>query len=246
MKIIQLNIWGGNLFDHAVEFLRKEKPDIVTMQEVPVFPKNNILLKMEKTLGMKSVFARAFGIREHGSIVYRGNAVLSRFYIVSSKSAFYDTGFRVMKNRGLTSAENIEDIFSEPRNFLSVIIDTPDGKLGVVTTHLAWSEHCSESLQRIQQAKKLVKSLKGKMPTILTGDFNTHSDSTSFRIINSSFVNLGKGIKNTLNTKRHKVFMEKPEGLVVDYILARNLSGSAKTVDADVSDHLPLVANIKF
>lgn len=34
LKIISLNIWRGELLENAVNFLKKERPDIVMLQEV--------------------------------------------------------------------------------------------------------------------------------------------------------------------------------------------------------------------
>ncbi len=248
MKLIQLNIWHGILLKNALRFLKAEKPDILNLQEVAVSRKVDVFSTLKEELGMDGVYARVYGMKtkQHG-LVYSGNSVLTRFDILRSRTVFYDFPFRTYNDKHpYKQYHNIEGILTEPKNFLSVTLKTPHGTLRTVSTHLAWSERCAERLLRIQQARKLVASIKGKMPTVLSGDFNTHPTSTSFSIINDSFTNLGKGMKNTLNPKRHKLFRDLPRGIAVDYVLGRGVKGRARIANVDVSDHLPLVADIRL
>jgi hypothetical protein len=64
-------------------------------------------------------------------------------------------------------------------------------------------------------------------------------------ILEKRFRNLGF-FENTLNPKRHAVFDDRPKGLAVDYIMGRNVRGRARVCKVDVSDHLPIEAEIRF
>ncbi len=246
MKLIQLNMWMGSLLDNAVSFLKKEKPDSITLQEVVVSKKLDIFSALKKELDMNGVFAKAHGIKTQDGLFYIGNAVLTRFDIINHRSVFFDFPFRVYTDKPVGKHyENVEGKLTEPKNFVEAVIETSSGKLSVVSTHLAWSEHCSERLHRIWQARKLLAELRGAAPTILAGDFNTNRDSTSYKILTSMFADLGPCIENTLNTKRH-YSRQNVKNLAVDFVLGKNISGAARTVDVDISDHLPIVAEISI
>ena len=246
MKLVQLNIFGGKFLDDALEFLRKEDPDIVTLQEVLVSRKLDVFNAVKDATGLSGVFAKASGFRSAGGIARFGNAVFSRYGISSSKSVFLDFPYRIMGTRRSVNYYDVEELLTEPRNFISAVLDTPSGRLRVASVHMAWSEKCTERWHRIEAARKMVRYLLGKTPTVIAGDFNTHPESVSFGIINKYFHNFGDGMKNTLNPKRHSIFLREPRGLVVDYVLGRGVSGKARAVDADVSDHLPLASEIKI
>lgn len=245
MKLIQLNIFKGQLFTNTLDFFREEKPDIITLQEVAVSKGFDAVAKLKQELGMRAAFAPIYGVKKPEGIIQIGNAILTKFKMGQAKTVFYDSPYKTYGHHlGVENPEAIEQVLSEPKNFLSATLETPSGKLRVVTTHLVWSEYCSESLRRIGQARKLAKATEGKLPTVVAGDFNIHPNSPSLKVLSKGLTNLGPGITNTLNPRRHRVFKSIPEGLAVDYILGKGVSGSARALNVDVSDHLPLVAEI--
>lgn len=250
MKFVQLNMWRGAMLKNCVEFLRKQDADIINLQEVYISRKLNIFDYLKKKLSMNGVYAKDMGFRTSKGIEYNGNAILTKHRIINHKSVFYNLPFRIFKKEGMSyfgsPRFNIENVLREPKNMIYALIDTPEGRLTSVSTHLAWSEKCSERLMRIEQARKLVRILRGKSPVIVSGDFNTHQNSLSFRIINSEFTNLAKGVKNTLNPRIHLSFKDNAGGYAVDHVLGRGVRGRARIVDTDASDHFPLIATIKF
>jgi endonuclease/exonuclease/phosphatase family metal-dependent hydrolase len=74
----------------------------------------------------------------------------------------------------------------EPRAMLGALIETPDGLLPVLTTHLDWEfDHgCVREHQVVAVddfAREL--ALASDLPPVLMGDFNAHPDSTEMRYL---------------------------------------------------------------
>jgi len=157
---------------------------------------------------------------------------------------YYGGQSRIHERRKVGGYDNIEELLTEPKNFIIATVQTPHENLRVVSTHLAWSEKCTERLERIQQARMLCDKLNDAIPTVIGGDCNIHRQSITYRILTTQFNDLGKRITNTLNKNEHPVFRRVPDGLNIDYILGRGVNGTAHVVEKNVSDHLPLVADI--
>ena len=88
IKFITLNLWqGGLLFESIVEFIRKENPDILALQEVydgknPCFKKNQRTLTIfQEELNYKHFFfSPAFLDERKRDYLSSGNASFSRYW----------------------------------------------------------------------------------------------------------------------------------------------------------------------
>jgi endonuclease/exonuclease/phosphatase family metal-dependent hydrolase len=202
MKIIQLNIWGGKLGLQIIDFLQREKPDFVCMQEVNdlggragyKFFATLDEIKEEasfKEAAMSASYSSRYMERE----LKYGNAVLSKFPLESAKTIFtrgeYMRNFDVTKDDG-----NI-------RNLQVVTVKINGSVLNILNHH---GHHVpgtkagnDETLRQMRIIADVIDSLEG--PVILCGDFNLAPDSKSISILNDKLTNLSikHGLKRTYN-----------------------------------------------
>jgi endonuclease/exonuclease/phosphatase family metal-dependent hydrolase len=123
----------------------------------------------------------------------------------------------------------------EPRRAIAATIDTPPGRLFVVAAHLGL-----RFLERRRQCRKMAElAEQSDLPTVLLGDFNDWMWPGS--------------VQNVLARKlpgrtRHRTFPARLPFLKLDRIYCRPatalVSSKVDPAGADVSDHLPLIAEI--
>lgn len=197
--------------------LRRWGADVVALQEVDDTRSRSGYIDQAEwlagELGMTATYAAA---EEHGDGSY-GNAVLSRFPVVSAES------FRLPAvGSGLTN----------PRVLLRTVVDVDGFELAVDSTHFSNTSDTSDNLQ----ARRTVEL--ATEPRIVMGDLNTSPHDPAYSILRSGLVDawelVGIGKGRTYPTWN-------PVGRI-DYAL---YAGELRPVGADVltssvSDHSAL------
>lgn len=251
-KFICLNLWfGGKLFDSVIEFLNKEKPDVLALQEVyngkePGYPKNyRTMEEFSKVFNYEYFdFAPAFIDHRDGLVIEQGNAVFSRFPILNSEAVFYDIPFD-----GEFSEEKVNKDFSKtPRNLQHVELDADGKSMNIFNTQGVWGFDGEDNPRRLAMSKIIKEKYSGKENVILCGDFNTLDQTKSMRAFETDLKNVFKEeLKRTFNM-RHKPENSGFATSVVDMVYASpNIEVvSHHTVDDDVSDHVPLICEFKI
>lgn len=264
VKFLCLNLWqGGNLMEDIFEFIKKENPDILALQEVydghnPKWDRKYRSMEVfNKELSYKySHFAPAYlDNRDIGKIEY-GNAVFSKFPIKSSKVVFYDIPYRD------DYVEKFENFPLASRNLQQVTLDLKGKELNVFNTQGIWGKDGEDSESRFQMSETIISEIKDKDNVILAGDFNLRDTTQAVKGIEKHLLNIFRGeSKTSFNMKRKikagvKSFaaFERPEVAdgyaesVVDMVL---VSKNMKIIDhkyaqVDISDHLPLVVILEL
>jgi endonuclease/exonuclease/phosphatase family metal-dependent hydrolase len=247
-KIISINLWqGGNLFDAILDFLKKENADILSLNEVYDGTDKNLEIKyrsysiLPKLLNYPyTAFAPAFINNLPIGNVAQGNAIFSRFPIQNSKTVFFDIPFN--PNYKETPGE-YEDV---PRNMLLTEILIDKTVINCFCVHGVWGKHGNDSERRLKMADTIVNEIKNKKNVILSGDFNMCPNTKSIDKIETHLTYVFKNeLKSTFNMKRKTIGGYATA--VVDLMFASKnmkvLSHSCPNVD--ISDHLPLVAEIE-
>jgi len=132
----------------VVRVLQEIKADVIALQEVPLgglaFP--NVLTMLQKETGFYAVE----GPTRHGPERRYGNAVLSRYPIVATRSIDLSFGSR------------------EPRGAVDADLDCHGHPLRIIATHLGL-----RLAERRDQIKRLLQVFDtNQMPVILLGDVN--------------------------------------------------------------------------
>lgn len=222
------------------DFVRREKPDILCLQEVISLPRGDdvIFLSLDK-LGQafgsdchtyySPVFSFGF-LRRRAEF---GNAILSKLPYLEKQTHFTNGDYA--ENR-----DYIEDDINM-RNLQHVKIELSGGKtLNVLNHHGYHIEHHKngdeQTLRQCQFIADYIRTLDG--PVILCGDFNLGTTSESIKEIDKVLTNLSS--KNSLTTTRTPL-SKKTE--VCDYIFVNDQIQvkNFATSSAVVSDHQALV-----
>jgi endonuclease/exonuclease/phosphatase family metal-dependent hydrolase len=240
LKLLQLNAWGGRLEYHIEDFLQREKPDIICLQESISFSGDRAglfitLENIQKDNRLPfAAFGPVFSFNYMNDKARFGNVILSNQPIIKKEIVF-------------THLEHQDDFVwgkhtSNMRNFVHAVIDVEGKPCNVITHHGYWVKaHKRGGKETLRQMKILadyVKDLKG--PVILTGDFNLIPESESLTELNSILINLT--VKHKLKTTRTEL-TTKTE--VCDYIFINDdvkVEEFAARED-NISDHQALVLN---
>ncbi|MFK7909411.1 MAG: endonuclease/exonuclease/phosphatase family protein [Akkermansiaceae bacterium] len=227
LKVVSYNIHHGKGMDGKLDLkriadvIRKEKPDLVALQEVDInVPRSGNIdqaKKLAELLGMHHAFGKTIDL-DGGQY---GNAVLSKFPIKKST---------VHKLPGP----------GEARVVLEVLIEIDGAFISFASIHF----HHKDREARMLQAMAMNGALHPrKHPLIVAGDFNAKPDSRTMKMIKESWHILPKvGLSLTIPAS-------EPTS-EIDYIMTRNLQqkGSTSKVIAEkvASDHRPVSGIIQL
>lgn len=249
LRFIGINVWlGGLLMDNIIEFLQHHKPDVVAMQEVyesdhPLLGRRFKTIEVLKEATGLEYHHYAPAMNQHHDLcgVPSGNAILSRYPIVSSNVEFYDIPYNGERDAYIGRAD------VQPRNLQHVVLDTPAGEINVFNTQGVWGEHGDDTDRRLAMAKQISAAVHGKPKTILTGDFNVNEGTESIAMIGRELQNIFEGERVTSFNMKWK---PQPSGYgeaVVDMIFVSDdiTLLHKECPNPDVSDHLPVVAYVE-
>ena len=249
LKFIQINIFKGKYLDDLLNFLEREKPDVVSMQEVTAGQMNAC---DDKSVSLYDVIANKLGYSGvyNGDLKLEGdpkssfgNAVLTRLPVLGSHvEVLHDF-------RAVTMHEFLSEpaIWAQvPRQVLDLIVDVDGKKVHTMSWHGAWTAPPQDTEETIRQAKKIAEYLISlNEPFILGCDSNELLQSETIQTINEVAVNImeGSGILQTTHPKIHKIV---PRGYLVDYVYtSKDIKvNSVEVPQVTISDHLPVVADL--
>jgi endonuclease/exonuclease/phosphatase family metal-dependent hydrolase len=217
--------WRGHDLESILGVIRAEQADLVALQEVDFALRRSGYVNqaqwLAERLGMHAIIG---GTRRQGRY---GNALLAR----------WPTTF--VMNHNLTVRPH------PGRACLEVHLTTPNGTLRCYVTHLGLVPQ-----ERMAQVRRLMREIiatdGSHEPALLMGDMNTVPRSRVSRVLRRRFTDAfelaGKG--------RAATFHARLRGVRFDYIYAAGLTPIAAHVvsirwSARVSDHLPLVADLR-
>ncbi|MBL8029924.1 MAG: endonuclease/exonuclease/phosphatase family protein [Candidatus Doudnabacteria bacterium] len=177
IKYLNLNIWMGNLLKPALEFLKEQDADIVSLQEVLDTEYLNAPARFRlketllKELGYK--YYAYFPLVKEMTLEYPaffGNMVLSKFPIQASKEIWFDRSFVEWNKNG-----GYEEF---PRGMLQVSIQLPSNKiLQIFNVHGIWGTHGRDTERRLEMVRTILNNLPPENElTVLSGDFNLNEN----------------------------------------------------------------------
>jgi endonuclease/exonuclease/phosphatase family metal-dependent hydrolase len=241
LRLLTYNIHSGRGADgrldlgRIVAVIAAEAPDIVALQEVDVGRKRTDSVdqahELAERLGMKASFQPALRVEEE----QYGDAVLTALPIARIKAESLP-GYALLPNL-------------EPRGALWVSIETDNGPLQIINTHLGL-------IPREQQAQ--AKELAGpawlgcaarRDPLMLVGDLNTTRGTSAYKLLTKELADATRQIPHR---RRIATFPSRSPVLRIDHVL---ISPGIRVVEARVpatlqakmaSDHRPLVVDFEF
>lgn len=246
IKFVHLNVWGnGVIFNKAVNFLVKQRADIVNLQEVydghnpKLSPGFRGLDIFRKRLGLGYFFyAPTVNVKREGVWVLEGTAIFSRWPIICSATGFYGKPY---DNRYPGGFKNLPN---KPRALQQATVDLGKNKqLNVFNTHGVWGLNGQDNPNRLRMSRFIVSQIKGQKKVILSGDFNVNEGTKSIKNIDRHLVNVFKGERQSSFNMKRKPVDSGYKNAVVDFVFT---SKDIKVLkhqmpEVDVSDHYPLV-----
>lgn len=231
LKLITLNIEGDKHLGIVITFLKKEKADVVCLQEVfeedfSVFKKN---LKMEgEFFPMCCVGKEHF--RTKAGVV--GVAYLTCLKHTPIEWHYYWGDRTIPKHTHATP-------YSKDLVFAVSTVEKDGEKYTIGTTHFTWTPHGQANEQQRRDFKSLMKRVKRYDELILCGDFNAPRGREMFTAFTRHFKDhVPTEVDSTLDPHFHNA---KSLRYVVDGIFStHHYSVKVRVVDG-LSDHKALV-----
>lgn len=239
--------------DNLIPFLKKENPDIVVIEEVSCGQVNLYVDKrvcifdvLKEALGYEGVFSNDQQIISSTGDGM-GTAVLTRHKIEDSTVV----GLKKYKDLDLAGFDDRRNWEHTSRNLLDVSINFEGNIIHALPLHGAWTAPPVDTAETMRQATEVADHLKNLSSPFLFGvDMNNVMDSKTALIIEAVAKNLVRGanIQRTTHPTLHKTVRDIPHGLLIDFIYASNefTLKSIETPLVDISDHLPVVAELEF
>jgi endonuclease/exonuclease/phosphatase family metal-dependent hydrolase len=221
--------------DRIVAAITAEAPDIVALQEVDVGrPRTRSIdqaHELAERLGMQSSFHAALRVEEE----QYGDAVLTALPIRRVKSATLP-GYPLFP-------------YLEPRGALWVSVETDEGPLQVINTHLGLIPAEQEAQARQLAGPDWVGGANRNDPLVLAGDLNTTRGTQAYKILTRD---LADAIRQIPSRRRFATFPSRSPVLRIDHVLVTphirvtNVLVPTSPVAKSASDHRPLVVDFEI
>jgi endonuclease/exonuclease/phosphatase family metal-dependent hydrolase len=234
LRVMTYNIHVGTGMDKKLdlarlaEVIRRERPDLVALQEVDRGVERTRRVDQLKELASltKMDYAFAHNLNYQGG--QYGVAVLSRLPILSIDHRRY---------AHLREAER--------RGFIRVEVEVGGRRVNFVNTHLDY-QHADN---RLFEAGQMLAALpRQDAPLIVAGDFNDEPSGTTYELMLRHFIDAWAASGADGDGLTYPA--DKPSKRI-DYIFHNGRQGgivlkSARVVRTLASDHLPLVAELEI
>lgn len=249
IKVISLNVWhGGRFLAEIIEFLGREKADVVLLQEAyesefTAEGRFRTVSVLQQALGYEhSDFAQAFIQDDPVGLLPQGNAVLSRFPVTS----------RARHELSESTRESYPDEPEfwpiEPRILQHVALAAPDGPLNVFNIHGVWDLDGDNFSEQRQHMRDVILSATHDLPNvILGGDSNAKSSNRAITELEPQLKSVfGTELPSTFNM-RQKTNPGYATAAVDILFVSPNIQVLSKDCPVvNISDHLPLIAELNI
>jgi endonuclease/exonuclease/phosphatase family metal-dependent hydrolase len=249
IKCISLNLWdGGNLLPNIFKFLEEHADaDLILLQEAynspdPALIENyrSVEVLQAKTGLPYAHFAPMVLDKLLIGKVEAGNAILSKFPILSSDVQFFDETYRERNAYDITGNPTM------PRILQHVVVDAEGTKLNLYNLHGVWDLDGDNYSELRQNMSRVIReNVQGKQRAILAGDSNAKPTNKAMRDIEDCMFSVfGDGLKTTYNMRR-----KTNPGFATAACDVMYVSPDIKVIekscpDVDISDHLPLIVTL--
>jgi exonuclease III len=254
MKLISLNIWGGQKHIQLLRLLKNLNGiiDVFCFQEVfksdiKTFSsgsKMNIYFDLKKTLkDYKIFFAPTFTNYDlktetsFNALFGEATFIKNDIEIISEGTIFTYKNFDEKK---MLFHDDFGEYWDLPRNFHYVVVKKNSRQFLIVNTHGFWKPGAKkDTAQSLLQSDKILQTLNTfNCPKILCGDLNLGPETKSIKKLEKHLINLIK--KYSVSNTRSKFYTRNEK--FADYIFVSSDVKvlEFKVMNEHVSDHLPL------
>ena len=250
IKILSLNTWRGELLAEMLEYVGREQPDILMLQEVTNSERTDLpdQFRLRETLQNKlgarfgCHFAPTMANNRREGKIQEGNAIFSRYPIVDSSVIFFSGKYRE------DYVDIPENYGSCPRNLQHVTLAVGNHQLHIINFHGIWSRDGQISTPaHVDMVTTIMNEIDLPGQYIVGGDTNSESSNPAMRPLEQNCTNAFGNRRITSFNMRRKTNPAYGH-CVVDLLYASPAIEilSAVSHDVDVSDHLPMLLTISL
>lgn len=166
----------GNLLEPALEFIKEQQPDVISLQEVLDTDNEQAprRFRLKETLLKELGYEHYayFPLVEETTLEYPalfGNMILSKHPITKSREIWFDRPFTQWEQKG-----GYEEF---PRGMLHASLDVEGKNLEVFNVHGIWGTHGRDTDRRLLMIQTILENLpEENKSTVLSGDFNLNEN----------------------------------------------------------------------
>ncbi len=244
ITVLQWNIWYAEDIHNITQFLLEHPADIICVQELAINHPNQPVVDTPKYLAEK------LGYNYHykhlplnttdGTPIMWADGIFTKFPITNKRFVWINQP----KGKG-----GYDD---EYRAYVEITVEIGGKELTVATTHMSYTDGFYETANKKREANRLAEIIKDRRRNyIFAGDLNVTPDSYTIEQINKHLEHAGPDFQQkTWTTKpfSYRGFEETDLNWRLDYIFATKDVKvlSAKILQTDYSDHLPIFAKLKL
>ncbi len=249
VKILSLNLWRGALIENTIEFLKKENPDILILQEVHSGTDPALQPSLRSFELIKETFDYIDDYYEAGLLHHRpegkipeGVAIFSGFPITSRNMTYFNETFNDDYH------DILENYPSYPRMLQHASLNTPAGEVNVFNIHGVWDlDGDNYSERRQNMSRIIIEAIRDKPNVILGGDTNAKPTNQAMQDIEQHLTSVfGDELTTTFNMRRKDNPGYATAAVDLLFVSPNIEILSKKCPDVDISDHLPVMAEIRF
>jgi exonuclease III len=242
MKLISLNIELNKHYDTVLDFLKRETPDVICLQELL----EDDFSRFKKELNMEAIF-KVFSYFKNDPYYQdiegkrQGVAIFAKNIVVSGALFYVGNEENLLKSKEeyLSNEE-----FKKNRVLLWVDVKDKEGEIyRFSNTHFPVTKKGESSLYQLEVADKLLEKIMGLEEFVLCGDTNAPRGNETFsRLAKKLKDNIPLVYKTSIDQNLHKV---KGIQFMVDALFTTPAykALNVKLIDG-VSDHMAVVAEI--
>jgi endonuclease/exonuclease/phosphatase family metal-dependent hydrolase len=243
IKLVSVNIELEKHLDRVRAFLKKEKPDVICLQEVYELD----LAEFAKEFAMKSAFGQMslIGRGEYTKPPFApyGVGILSALPMQEVRRAYYTGSEQEAKTREFQGNSQ-----SDPHLLLIASVKKEDKSFTIGTTHFTWSADGESDDAQKKDIQRLLAVAKEFPEIILAGDFNAPRGRQTFDTISKQYTdNIPERYTTSIDSNLHRDG-EKIRGkqLMVDGLFStKGYECCNVRLQSGVSDHMAIVAEVK-
>lgn len=250
LKIVNLNLWKGHVFDSALDFLQAQQADMYVLQEAydghgdldQRFRMVELLLNTFPEYD-SFFYAGYLDTREIEGNINDGQLMLSKLPLQNKRGVHTDIPY------GKYDHDAITDFSIFPAGYSMADVVLPDKTLQVINVHAPVNMNGFEpDIRRQEYRNALLNDLRH--PAIVCGDFNMDPNNPVLADVKDELKSVFdyENIETTFNLKRKdlKKFPGYAEARVDMCFISPEIQVVNKIIpQVDVSDHLPLVIELE-
>lgn len=236
--------------DSMLEFLKKEAPDVLFLQEMYDESDSSLPLQyqsysyLKKELGYKyGDFAASLRTESPAGIVTEGNVIFSRFPIEQVNSTYF-----VEPDDREYYREHLDDWPLYPRILQQAEVRTPSGIINAINVQGPWDldgDHYGQPRKLMEKA--ILKAIQGKSNVIVAGDLNAKPTNPAMQAIEKSLKSVfGHELKSTFNMRRKTNPGYATAVVDLVYVTPDIKILNKECPNIDISDHLPLIVEMEI